>query len=167
MKDFLLKYPPLKHGYLIFINNKRNIYLGFSILIFLLILMLWYIVNSQIELLKNDIARDNKLLVLLVPAKTEINKLRIANHAVSTKHESLVVLIDQESKINAWNKAIMDMKQINSNQVDVVFNRIYFDDFISGLENIVEKNNINILKVSVKRIETTNAIQAYVSLQLR
>ncbi len=166
MKDIFMQYPILNKWWVTLVTYRKKIYLGSIVSLVLGLLLTWFIVSGKIDSLNDKIVQNQKLIVWMKSASDDINKLRNTVQPKSNKNISLLALIDQESKINSWNNYPMQMKQAEINQVEVSFVSISFDDLISGLEQLWQKNGVQISKLSAQRIANTPFIHATVLLQL-
>jgi type II secretory pathway component PulM len=166
MKEFFLQNSLLRKWEMMPSVHKKRFFIWLGIAIVLFLILSLVTVSNKIDTLKDKIIQQQKLLVWMVQAGADINKLRHTSvPSNATKQTSLLTVVEQESKINTWNKYHMEMKQGENDQVEISFARINFDDFIQGLEQLWEKDRIQIGKTSVQRIEATNTVQVTLSLQ--
>ena len=147
-------------------EKKIVMILGILVTIVLYFLLVWYPLNTASQDIHDRITQQQKLNIWLSQATAQINELRNNKEKPKTiKNNSLLSIVDAESKINTWAKAVTSIKQGENNQVEVTFDKINFDDLMGGLEQLWQKYNIQATKVFVQRIKSTNQVHATLNLQ--
>ena len=151
---------------MISINPKLYLLLA-GIALFPVLAVTAYLVDREIQPLKDKISEDKKLIVWIAQASGDINMRRhFSLQKNEVKPASLLSLIDKEAKVNSWAQYPMDMKQGENAEVAVTFSRINFDDLMTGLEDLWQKHEIEVSKINVKRIESGHFVTAALVLKL-
>jgi type II secretory pathway component PulM len=136
--------------------------LGFFLLYFFLI---HYPIINKINELHQKIIIDKEQIIFMTH---QINDLKEESSATQNINNpaSLLTLIDNVSKSLKWGDSITELKLIDTTHAELSANNISFDLLIIGLEKLWNQNKILVEKISVKRINTSNLVQAQIVLKI-
>ena len=136
------------------------------VILSLYFLLIAYPLARVIDNLKENNLQEQKLIAWASQASNEITFLKkISSQHKTIENQSLLTLIDHESKSNSWASYRFDMKELDDHQVQVTFNAIIFDDLIMGLEKIWHNYNIKVEKISIQRVKNSNLVTALIMLK--
>src|SRR3990167_5231096 len=109
-------------------RDKQLAFWGGIVILFLLYVgLIWYPINYQIDYLKTKMVKDKKLITWMSSADDTITQLRrtaVKQRPIAQK--SLLTTIDQEAKVSLWGSLITEIKQLDTQEVEVTFNSILF-----------------------------------------
>lgn len=144
-------------------NRRFVLWGGISLIV---LLSVWLLLNYQIDSLRETMRQEQALLAWVIKAGDEVNTLRSTlPKPKPIKQLSLLALVEQTAKDTPWGTFMTEIKQAEHDTVQVTFNNITFDDLINALEVFWEKENVQVAKLTVQRVEALNVIQATVVLQ--
>ncbi|GEM_PF-3242504 len=137
-----------------------------GILLFLLLVyagLIWYPLYSQINLMKSDMLKNRKMVTWMSYAdETMTNLKKNAAKQQSPGNASALELISQASKTNTWGSFITTIKPTDDGLVSVMFNNISFDELMRAIEQLNQKDHVQVLKLDAQRVPATNMVQATV-----
>jgi type II secretory pathway component PulM len=149
------------------LRDKRIACLGIS---FVFIILLYSIILlpfiDKNKLLRTQIQHDKSLLVWMKAVNQQIKTLQ-KSPSISISHtdESPLSMVQNEMKANSLAGKLTQLKQAESDSVQLNFQSLHFDELITWLTQISQRQGLVVAQTSITSIDSSGTVNAEITLK--
>lgn len=143
------------------LREKQIISAGaLAVVIFLLYLILWLPLSNRVVNLREQIVRDQKLLLWMRDANQRIQDVEknLQNKKPTESNASLLNIIQKQINKSTFVSSLNQLKQAENDSVQLSFNNVDFDRLIQWLTELWQQQGIVISQMSVTASGTPGVV---------
>lgn len=123
-------------------------------------------VNDTISDLQQRISLQQAVLVHIQPEISAATSLKSTTKAQPVAAADLLPTVDQSLQQIGLHKAVTEIRQTGSNQVQITFTSVPFDSLVTWLVQLWQTHQIQTTRIDVQRATTLGDVQGTLVLQV-
>lgn len=120
--------------------------------------------SASIEDSQQRFKANTELLGWMQQAQSQLRTNRTSSEVTKESPASLLTIIDQSIKGSPIETISPDIKQVQTNQVQITLTAIQFDQLLNWLEKLSKQYHLTIVKITLKRAAEEGIVSSSITL---